>query len=347
MGEINIDYFSWKNSTPIEIAKKVDSDGIKGLSGQEIIDFKARAKSAGFDDVSVNELLGASFERKSPAAGVKTTPEFDKAAEYYNTKMTDLQKQDVTYKTYEVGERRLHDMETKADKAFEECEAYSDIILVQPRWPWRRRNIVDFDLKETKENLEKDMESLNELKDKIQLIIEEANGIETHTPPEKIEYDFNQLALVKLGMPYEDFINLYGTDFKAANPSDAYFKAKAFAQAMVDYAREQAHEVRWDYGEKLQDETFKYLDDMTVVSDFEYTGVTKSTLSELSSGIMFKAFEETLIAKYNELNPEDDAIDDIKQDNVQSGSKKIIVNGAILIQTPNGSLYDISGKKIK
>jgi hypothetical protein len=37
---------------------------------------------------------------------------------------------------------------------------------------------------------------------------------------------------------------------------------------------------------------------MFTISEFEYDGITKEGLSEIKSGIMYKAFEEALIEKH-------------------------------------------------
>ena len=74
---------------------------------------------------------------------------------------------------------------------------------------------------------------------------------------------------------------------------------------------------------------------------------------ELASGavrnhqpeIMYKAFEQALIDKYNELNPTD--VKEIESDSSVKKPIKRIVNGAVLVFNPDGSVYDLKGNKIK
>jgi hypothetical protein len=83
---------------------------------------------------------------------------------------------------------------------------------------------------------------------------------------------------------------------------------------------------------------------MITISDFEDDGITEEGLKSIKSGIMYKSFADALTEKYNELNPTNIS------DTVVEGSKKPVkrvVNGAVLIFNPDGSVYDLNGHQIK
>ena len=272
-----------------------------------------------------------------------TGEEFKRAREYYNSlAQWSPERQKVTYTTYEKGQDLLYKMEKDYDQAFINCETYSDIILPRPRWPWRRRDITDFNIVEMKQRLEEDMEALNELKDTLQIIFENANGEETHTAPERIEYDFDKMAKDKLGMPFEQFVEQNGTYYASGNPNEAYVKAKSYVNAMTDFVRDQAYLVRWDSGEDLQNETSKYLDNMYGISDMEYTGITDEALNGITSGIMKRAFEAALIEQFSTVGIDSTTVDRTKIGKYYDKNKK-----QTYIFTPNGKKYDISGKEVK
>ena len=59
---------------------------------------------------------------------------------------------------------------------------------------------------------------------------------------------------------------------------------------------------------------------------------------------MFKSFEDALVAKYRESNP--NAINDAKADAQQKTPIKRLINGTIKIFKQNG-VYDLNGHKTK
>ena len=359
----NIDYSDWSNKKLASLAKKADSDGVKGLQGQEIFNFVRSAVDNSINKSEIYELMGLTVTN-TRAAGVSksTNPDFDKAVEYYNTSLNSSQRYEVTTKTYTNLETRLYKMEKDIDQAFIDCEAYSDIMIV-PRWhyryyPYWNDRLINFDIDELRQRTTKDMASLHELKDKIEYIFEEANGQTTHNKPAKTEYDADKLAKKYFGMSYEEFAAKYKNelefcktvtyaDLTRMNDTQAYVydKAKAYAAEMLNITINEAHTVNWDIGNRKVDETLKASGDMYTISEFEYDGITEQGLSEIKSGIMFKAFEETLVAKYQESNP--NGIDGVKTDSSQTKPIKRVVNGNVVIFNPDGTVYDLSGKRIK
>ncbi len=291
-----------------------------------------------------------------------TNPIFDKAVEFYNSSMNSTQRYSVTKQTYDNLEQRLYKMEKSIDEAYTDCEAYSDIMII-PRWhyryyPYFEDKLLNFDIDEIRNHTTTDMESLHKLKDKVEYIMEEANGETTHNEPKKTEYDVEKLAQKHLKMNYKDFADKYKEELdfcKTVTYADltsmtdtqrtVYSKAKAYAKEMLTITINEAHQVNWDVGERKLDETMKATDDMYAISEFEDNGITKQGLSDLKSGIMYKSFEDALISKYNELNPS--AIELVTSNNPTKKTIKRLIDGKILIYKPNNSIYDLNGSKIK
>ena len=370
MSEINnIDYLMWSNSKAKQLAAKVDTDNVKGLNGIEIFNFAKTAIQSNITHSEVNELLGISIStpkaiRKSGLINTEKSVNtgFEKAIDFYNTQMTSFQKYQVTSNTYDNLYQRLYNMERAIDQAFIDCEAYSDINIV-PRWHYRyypniNDKLLNFDIAEIRTRTTNDMNSLHELKDKIALIIEDANGIEEHTGPSKTEYDVDKLAQKYFGMSYEEFDAKYHdelefcktvtyADLNSMNETQRYVyaQAKAYAKEMIEITINEAHTTNWDAGEKKLNETIKATGDMMTISDFEYDGITEEGLNKIQSGIMYKAFEEALTDKYNELDRT--GIENVEVNPTQKKPIKRNVNGQILIFNPDGSVYDATGKRIK
>ena len=361
-----IDYSAWTNSTAKELAKQADTNGVNGLQGQEIFNFARAAKENNIGKAELSELLGASFSSATRAAAASAprtnNPDFDKAVEYYNTKMTSSQKYAVTTDTYNVLINRLYNMEKEIDKAFQNCDAYNDIVIV-PRWhyrfyPYIDTRLVNFDLDELRTVTTRDMNSLNELRDKIEYIIEEANGDPEHHQPKQTEYDVDEIAQRRLGMSYEQFKTKYAAlletfknttlaDLEAMSSEEraVYAKAKAYAKEMLETTINEAHTTNWDIGERKVDETIKASGDMYIISDFEYDGITEEGLAQIQSGIMYKSFEEALISKHRELDPT--GIKDARAEEEPQKPIKRVVNGAVLIFNPDGTVFDLQGRQIK
>ncbi len=356
----SIDYSNWANTKLQAYAKQVDKDGVKGLNGQEIFEFARLAKTNNVERTEIAALLGANFSQKM-SLPENRNPEFNKAAECYNDKMDSNERSEVTNNTYNNLQTRLYEMEKAVDDAFIECDAYKDMVIM-PRgyyryYPYFNDRLTNFDIEEIRNLTSKDMDSLHELKDKIEYIMENANGETEHNEPQRTEYDIEALAEKHLGMSYEEFASKYGAELefcKTVTAADfssmtetqrmVYRKAKAYAAEMLTTTINEAHTVNWDAGERKLEETLKATDDMYVISEFETDGITEDGLNSLKSGIMYKAFEEALVAKYKELEPS--GIKEIQADK-KDGVKKVLINGQILIFTPDGSVYDTSGRRIK
>ena len=246
-----------------------------------------------------------------------TNPDFDKAVDYYNDKMTYSERYEVTRNTYTNLENRLYDLEKELDKAFQNCEAYQDIVIV-PRWHYRfyprfNDQLINFDLDELRTRTTKDMASLYKLRDDAACIFEKANGVEKHIEPEKIKYDVDEIATKHLGMSYKEFAESYKEELEFCKTvtyadlytmSDSqkyvYYKAKAYAEDMLTTTVLEAHTVNWDISEKKVDETIKATNDMYSITDFEYDGITEREFNNIKSGITLKAFEDALLEKYKD-----------------------------------------------
>ena len=107
----------------------------------------------------------------------------------------------------------------------------------------------------------------------------------------------------------------------------------------------EAHTTNWDIGERKVNETLKATADMSIVPDFEIDDITEEKLAEIQSGIMYKSFEEALIDKYRELDPS--GIDELKTEEKSQKPIKRVVNGAVLIFNPDGTVFDLQGRQVK
>ena len=368
MGIDKIDYSTWTNQKAVQLAKKVDTDGIKGLQGKEIFDFTRLAIDNNIECAEIKELLGLEVSsnirtRETNNRYQPANPEFTKAVKYYNDSMDSFQRYDVTRNTYEKTETKLYNLENSINKAFQDCEAYSDIVIV-PRWHYRfyprfNDQLINFDIDELRTRTSKDMEALHKLKDTALRIFEEANGETTHTEPEKTKYDVDEIAKKYFdGLSFEEFKAKYAkeleyckyvtyADYKFMDENQAYVygRAKAYAEEMLTKTITEAHTVNWDISGKTLDETMKASNDLMIISDFEYDGITEGGLAEIQSGIVYKSFEEALTDKYKELKPT--GMESQEVENIPVESVKRLVNGQILIFNPDGSIYDVKGNKIK
>ena len=366
----NIDYSAWNNPKAVKIAKKVDKDGEYGLNLREAFNFVRKASAKNIDKCDFYELVGLSISNQAKSRRVQgsnssreKSADFEKAIYYYNNKMDYTQRSSVTYKTYDNLETRLYNMEKAIDQAFIDCDAYKDIVIV-PRWHYRfypqiDTRLINFDIEELRNVTSKDMKSLHQLKDKIEHIMEDANGISEHTEPQKTEYDVDEIAKKHFdGMSYEDFAAQYHdelefcktvtmADMGTMTPTQAmvYSKAKAYAKEMLNTTINEAHTVNWDAGERKTNETMKATGDMFTIMEFEDDDITDEGLNEIQSGIMYKAFEEALISKHREFDPT--GVEGVKVNNQPKEPQKVIKNGGLLIFNPDGSVYNGLGKRVK
>jgi len=363
---ININYTNWSNINAKKIAKSIDKDGIKGLQGQEIIKFAQETVKNNINKAEFYELMGfSSLQTRAneiTSNSRTTNPDFNKAVDFYNNNMSSYQRYSVTSNTYLNLEQNLYNMEQKINQAFIDCDAYSDIVIM-PRWHYRYYprfddKLLNFDIDELRKRTTKDMESLYQLRDKIEYIIEDANGESTHNKPQKKEYNVDKLAIKHLGMSYENFASKYRkeldmcktvtyADLASMNETQrtVYAKAKAYAAEMLELTITEAHTVNWDAGERKTQETLKASGDMYTISDFEYDGITTNGLNQIKSGVAYKSFEKALIDKYKELNKTGN--EEISADKKIKTPVKRVINGVVLIFNPDGSIYDTSGKRIK
>ena len=362
-----IDYSTWKNQKAIQLAKQADTDGIKGLQGKEIFNFAHLAIENNIEQAEVKELLGfkvsPNIRTRGSNSGYKSANlDFSKAVNFYNDNMDSSQRYAVTRDTNEKTETRLYNLEKDINKAFQDCEAYSDIVIV-PRWHYRfyprfNDRLINFDIDELRARTSKDMEALHKLKDTAVRIYEEANGETTHAEPKKTKYDVDEIAKKHFGMSYEEFKTKYAkeleyckyvtyADYKHMDETQAYVygRAKAYAEEMLTTTITEAHTVNWDISGKTLDETMKASNDLITISDFEYNGITEKGLADIQSGIVYKSFEEALTDKYKELNPT--GIEAQEEKSVPQKTVKRLVNGMILIFKPDGTIYDLKGNKIK
>ena len=349
----NVNYSNWKNDIAKDIASKCDTDGIYGLNGNEVQIFKTTALDSGLSESTITELLGGCFSTKNK---LTSNPNFAKAIDYYNS-LDSYNRSNVTYETYNLGQRYLYELEKNIDQAFIDCKAYQDILIVPQKRP-RPEKLLNFDIEYLRKLTNDDMNELHELKQKIEYIIEEANEKNEHVTIERTPFDIESLAKEHLGMSYQEFSEKYKdelefcktvtyADLTTMNETQRYVysKAKAYAKELLLTTINEAHTVRWDYGDRLLEETSKYNEDCLKLSDFEYGGLKMEDFNNLSSGIMKKSFKEALLKEYSDY--EASGIKNESKEEQFKKPQKIIDKNSIKIKLPDGSEYNIDGSRIK
>ncbi len=265
----------------------------------------------------------------------------------------------ITYETSDSVQSKLYRMEHRIDNAFANCKAYQDICII-PRWnyryyPYIQDKLINFDIQEIRTRTDADVKSLQDLKDKIEYVIEDANGEKEHKKPETTNYDIEELAQKHLGMSYEDFDKEYHNelefcktvtyaDFNLMNERQAfvYGKAKAYAKEMLETTINDARNTRLDYGERLLDETNKTSDDLISLTDFEFDGINDENWAKLKSGIVINSFKEVLMKNFSGNNQ--NGINDLITKPSLTKTIKKIENGEVVVITPNGLKYHVNGR---
>ena len=281
------------------------------------------------------------------------------AIDNYN-KLDYYDRSKLTYETSDSVQSKLYKMEHRIDDTFANCKAYQDICII-PRWhyryyPYLQEKLINFDVQEIRTRTDADMKSLQDLQDKIEYTIEDANGKKEHNKPATTHYDIEELAQKHLGMSYADFDEEYHdelefcktvtyADFNLMNERQAfvYGKAKAYAKEMLETTIDEARNTRFNYGERLLDETTKTSDDLSTITDFELDGIKDDSWTKLKSGIVINSFKEVLKKNLSENKP--NCINDlITTEPLTTKSIKKIENSKVVVITPNGLKYYTNGK---
>ena len=283
--------------------------------------------------------------------------DLNNAIDNYN-KLDYYDRSAITYETSDSVQSKLYRMERRIDDSFANCKAYQDICII-PRWhyryyPYMQEKLLNFDIQEIRTRTDADMKSLQDLKNKIEYVIEDANGEKEHKKPETTHYDIEELAQKHLGMSYADFDKEYHNelefcktvtyaDFNLMNERQAfvYGKAKAYAKEMLETTINDARKTRLDYGERLLDETNKTSDDLIAMSDFEFDGINDENWAKLKSGIVINSFKEVL--KKNLSGNKPNGINDLITKASLTKSIKKIENGEVVVVTPDGLKYNTNG----
>ena len=283
------------------------------------------------------------------------------AIDNYN-KLDYYDRSKLTYETSDSVQSKLYKMEHRIDDTFANCKAYQDICII-PRWhyryyPYLQEKLINFDVQEIRTRTDADMKSLQDLQDKIEYAIEDANGEKEHNKPATTHYDIEELAQKHLGMSYADFDEEYHdelefcktvtyADFNLMNERQAfvYGKAKAYAKEMLETTINEARNTRFHYGERLLDETTKTSDDLSTITDFELDGIKDDSWTKLKSGIVINSFKEVLKKNLSENKP--NGINDlITTEPLTTKSIKKFENGKVVVITPNGLKYNTNGTLI-
>lgn len=313
---------------------------------------------------SNNLIKGDVFERsnvKSEQVDKMSQKDSDddlkNAIDSYN-KLDYYERSELTYETSDSVQSKLYKMERRIDDAFANCKAYQDICII-PRWhyryyPYMQEKLINFDIQEIRTRTDADMNSLQDLKDKIEYAIEDANGEKEHSKPAITHYDIEELAQKHLGMSYEDFDKEYHdelefcktvtyADFNLMNERQTfvYRKAKAYAKEMLETTINEARNTRFNYGERLLDETNKTSDDLNTITDFELDGIKDGSWTKLKSGIVINSFKEVLKKNLSDNTP--NGIRDLTTKPLMTKSIKKIENGEVVVMTPNGLKYNTNG----
>lgn len=370
MTQVNgIDYSDWENKQAYYIAKRADKNGIQGLQGTEVFNFVKEAKNSNFEKAEVCELLGLNLSatRAASSSSVRTKSEdFKKAIDCYNTKMDQTQRHSVTIKANNNLTTRVRKMEQDIETAYQNCAAFNDpdimVVRMSPYRYWSYARFYDkllkFDIDEIRTRTTKDVDSLNEIRDKVEHIIKDAGGETNYETQQKTQYDVDAIAKKHLGMSYQEFAKKYAKELEQckyvtyadlhnmdSTMAYVYDRAKSYAAEMLDTTILEAHNVHWDTQERILYTSLDASSDIYAVSEFEWDGITDEGLNEIQTGLMYKSFEEALIDKYREIEPTGMKDADVEQ--TPKETKKVNVNGVILIYNPDGTVYDLNGHRIK
>lgn len=305
----------------------------------------------------INEDVFVKSEQVDKTSQKDNDNDLKNAINNYN-KLDSYNRSKLTYETSDSVQSKLYKMESSIDNAFANCKAYQDICII-PRWhyryyPYMQEKLINFDVKEIRTRTDADMNSLQDLKDKIEYTIEEANGEKEHNKPATTHYDIEELAQKHLGMSYADFDKEYHdelefcktvtyADFNSMNARQAfvYGKAKAYAKEMLETTINEARNTRFNYGERLLDVTNKTSDDLSIITDFELDGISDESWAKLKNGIVINSFKDVLKKNLSENKP--NGMNDIIVKPLTTKSIKRVENGEVIIVTPNGFKYNING----
>lgn len=305
----------------------------------------------------INEDVFVKSEQVDKTSQKDNDNDLKNAINNYN-KLDSYNRSKLTYETSDSVQSKLYKMESCIDNAFANCKAYQDICII-PRWhyryyPYMQEKLINFDVKEIRTRTDADMNSLQDLKDKIEYTIEEANGEKEHNKPATTHYDIEELAQKHLGMSYADFDKEYHdelefcktvtyADFNSMNARQAfvYGKAKAYAKEMLETTINEARNTRFNYGERLLDVTNKTSDDLSIITDFELDGISDESWAKLKNGIVINSFKDVLKKNLSENKP--NGMNDIIVKPLTTKSIKRVENGEVIIVTPNGFKYNTNG----
>ena len=293
------------------------------------------------------KLYGLDTPKTRSDSGREITPEFAEAINYYNDNMSLSQRHSVTVKAENNIMAALSKMEQDINYAYLDCEAFKDpnIMVVRtspfrhytyPRW---QDKLLNFDIDELRKQTTADINSLNEIRDKFEYIMESVNGESEHHAPAKIEYDADKLAEKYLGMSYKDFAEKYPdelekckyvtyADIRNMNETMAfvYGRAKAYAGAMLDTTIFEAHNSHWDMQERKLYASLAASEAIYAISEFEYDGITSEGLADIESALSYNAFQTALTDKYKELKPNDTTPPDNNDDDKNNDNNNDGVN---------------------
>lgn len=271
--------------------------------------------------------------------------------DYYN-------RSKLTYETSDSVQSKLYKMERRIDDAFANCKAYQDICII-PKWhyryyPYMQEKLINFDVQEIRTRTDADMKSLQNLKDNIEYSIEDANGEKEHNNPTTTHYDIDELAKKHLGMSYADFDKEYHdelefcktvtyADFNSMSERQTfvYGKAKAYVKEMLETTINEARNTRFNYGERLLDETNKTSDDLSIITTFELDGINDDSWTKLKSSIVINSFKDVLKKNLSENKP--NGINDLIVKPLTRKTIKKIENGKVIVITQNGLKYNTNG----
>ena len=365
-----IDYSQWKNKSAFYMAKRSDKNGVPGLQGTEVFGFVKEAKASNLEKAEIFELMGLNIptaRAASSASAREKSPEFIKAVDCYNTKMDQTQRHSVTVMTNNNLTIRMRNMERDIETAYQNCAAFNDpdimVVRTSPYryWSYTRfyDRLIKFDIDEIRTRTTKDMDSLNEIREKVEHIIKDANGETNYEAQKKTEYDVDAIAKKHLGMSYQEFAKKYAKELEQckyvtyadlynmdSTMAYVYDRAKSYAAEMLDTTILEAHNTHWDTQERLLYASLDASSDVYAVSEFEWEGITDDGLNEIQTGLMYKSFEEALIDKYREIDST--GIGDSQVEQLPNGFIKVRKDGKVYIYNPaENTYYDLNGHRIK
>ena len=347
----------------LQIRKQADTNGVKGLQGNEIELFKSEAKAAGISDNAINTVLGLDLSETAKAAkanGPKKMPPpatstYAEAIEYFNKNgITTEQRENVAERAKEnINEIK----ELINEKVTEYNNKYPEKDEGFPQLPYDFEEAIN--AKGAWDDMQTDADVL------IQHVIYGSDCLEpTQVNMDKIAEMYARIE-EHIGMPLQQFLNTDAaknmiekakdmTNDESTSLSLEEKRTLTKLKQIVVIINQTLNEIRTECMDKITEaktEAEEALDkDKETLDKFEEGELTiNETFKELESWRSEEEFGSSLDEEYRDATGKGgDAtgVDNAKADKAEVKGRKVVVGNNVYIQK-NGVLYNLNGTPVK